>query len=87
MAGVKTENAVKVDAPEPVRPKTDMEKLKECETVRVRLPLTRDEEGKLVRNVVSVAVNGVHMQILEGVEVDLPVPMYLVLRQSGQYDL
>ena len=87
MAGVKTENAVKVDASEPVRPKTDMEKLKECETVRVRLPLTRDEEGKLVRNVVPVSVNGVHMQILEGMDVDLPVPMYLVLKQSGQYDI
>ena len=56
-------------------------------TVTVRIPRAphRDEDGG--EAAVQVQVNGAYQQIRRGDTVEMPVPLYLALKQTGRYDI
>ena len=55
-------------------------------TVRIQLQLL-DGDADNVDQSVPVTVNGKTLIIQRGQVVDLPVPYYIVLKQSGKYGL
>lgn len=69
------------------RPRTAREVIDGEPTVSVRIPLAPGVDPDTVEQVIPVQVNGVYMQLSRGDAVDIPVSMYLVLRQTGRYDI
>lgn len=56
-------------------------------TVRIQLPLLDGGDTENIDQSVPVTVNGKTLIIQRGQVVDLPVPYYLVLKQSGKYNI
>lgn len=56
-------------------------------TVRIQLPLLDGCDTENIDQSVPVTVNGKTLIIQRGQVVDLPVPYYLVLKQSGKYNI
>jgi hypothetical protein len=55
--------------------------------VRIQLPLLDGGDTENIDQSVPVTVNGKTLIIQRGQVVDLPVPYYLVLKQSGKYNI
>lgn len=66
--------------------KTAPAEVKEA-TVRIMLPLLDGGDTENVDQSVPLTVNGKNLIVQRGQVVDLPVPYYLVLKQSGKYNV